>query len=193
MMLVMTTIVQAQWRVGKDSASRWTAFGRAVVTGTGEAVLFSAIDQWRDEPSEWSQDWNGYGKRLASNEAGFLIQEGITEGLAAAMRRPIFYEKCKCTGPTARVGWAIRTAVTDPMPNGSTPLAVPRIAGAYVGSFAQATWRPGSGGNRVGNALWRGTSSLALGALNTMVHVFWWLGGVGCGGLPAPLRRETRH
>ncbi len=174
MMLVAATSVHAQWRVGKDSASRWTAFGRAVVTGTGEAVLFSGIDQWRDEPSEWAQDWNGYGKRFASNEGGFLIQEGVTEGLAAAMRRPIFYEKCRCKGTSSRIGWAVKTAVTDPMPDGKTPLAIPRIVGAYTGSFAQATWRPGTGGNRASQALIGGTESIALGALINVFHEFWW-------------------
>lgn len=173
LMLMAAATAQGQWRVGKDSASRWTAFGRAVATGTGEAVLFSGIDQWRHEPSEWSQDWNGYGKRFASNEGGFLIQEGLTEGLAAALRRPIFYEKCKCKGTSSRVGWAMKTAFLDPMSDGSTPLAIPRITGAFVGSFAQATWRPGSSGSRVGNAVMRGTSSLALGALLNVVHEFW--------------------
>lgn len=174
LLLFTATTVQAQWRVGRDSATRWTAFGRAVVTGTAEAVFFSGIDQWRDQPSEWSRDWNGYGKRFASNEGGFLIQEGVTEGVAAAMRRPLFYEKCKCTGRSARIGWALKTGVLDPMSDGTTPLAIPRITGAYVGSFAQATWRPGSGGNRVGDAFMRGTSSLALGAVMNVIHEFWW-------------------
>jgi hypothetical protein len=70
-----------------------------------------------------------------------------------------------------RIASALRNAVTDPMPNGSHPLAVPRIVGAYAGSFAQASWRP-SNGNRAQTALLNGTSSLALGALINLYHEF---------------------
>ena len=54
-------------------------------------------------------------------------------------------------------------SVTDPMPNGRHPIAVPRIVGAYAGSFAQASWRPDDG-NRVSTALVNGTVSLLIGA-----------------------------
>jgi hypothetical protein len=59
----------------------------------------------------------------------------------------------------------------DQMPDGSQRIAVPRIAGAYVGSFAQASWRP-SNSNRAQVALGRGTTSLALGALVNMYYEF---------------------
>jgi hypothetical protein len=59
--------------------------------------------------------------------------------------------------------WALLGAVTDPMPNGTHPIAVPRIVGDYVGSFAQAAWLPASS-NRVRAGLVNGTTSLAIGA-----------------------------
>jgi hypothetical protein len=49
------------------------------------------------------------------------------------------------------------------MPNGKHPLAVPRIVGAYAGSFAQASWRP-SASNRARTAVVNGTVSLLIGA-----------------------------
>lgn len=153
-----------QWRVGSDSATRWTRFGRDVAYGTAEGLAFAGVDQIRKEPPQWGTGWNGYGKRAASNVGEFLIQEGVTEGLAAAMHRPIGYKHCTCHDVASRIGWAVKTAFTDPLPNGRTPLAVPRIVGAYAGSFAQASWRPDVG-NRTQVALVNGTTSLAIGAL----------------------------
>ena len=61
-------------------------------------------------------------------------------------------------------GYRRRAAsVTDPMPNGSHPVAVPRIAGAYAGSFAQASWRPATS-DRTRTAVINGTVSLLIGA-----------------------------
>jgi hypothetical protein len=68
------------------------------------------------------------------------------------------------------------------MPNGNHPLAVPRIAGAYAGSFAQVAWRPNTG-NSAWLGLTRGTSSLAIGALINLYHEFApppWPGGNRC-------------
>lgn len=167
--LLAATSAEAQWRVGSDSASRWTRLGRDMAYGTVEALAFSAGDQLQNRPAEWGKGWRGYGRRFASNEGEFVIQEGVTEGLAAAMRRPLGYQHCGCRGTMDRIGWALKAAVTDPMPDGSHPLAIPRIAGAYAGSFAQASWRPGSG-NRVQTALWNGTTSLGIGALINLYY-----------------------
>ena len=136
-----------------------------------EGLAYSGIDQARENPPEWGTGWPGFERRAASNIGEFLIQESVTEGLAAVMRRPLYYHRCRCRSTVSRIGSALRGAVTDPMPNGSHALAVPRIVGAYIGSFAQASWRP-STGNRTRTALVNGTSSLALGALINLYHEF---------------------
>src|SRR5205085_10416602 len=101
----------------------------------------------------------------------FYIQEVVTEGLAAAMNRPLDYVACKCGGRTDRVLWAMRRTLSDQLPNGHHALAVPRIVGAYVGSFAQAEWRPNEG-NRLRIALVNGTTSLAIGGVINIYHEF---------------------
>ncbi|HEY4305014.1 MAG TPA: hypothetical protein VGM82_11135 [Gemmatimonadaceae bacterium] len=168
---LVATSAHAQWRVGNDSASRWTHYGRSIVYGTALGFGYAGIDQWRKEPPEWGDGWDGYKKRAASNIGEFVIQESVTEGLAAAMHRPVDYQHCHCGSTMKRIGWAIRGAVTDPMPNGSHPLAVPRIVGAYAGSFAQASWRP-SDSDRTTVAIVNGTTSIALGALINLFYEF---------------------
>ena len=154
---------RAQVRVGRDSSTRLNRFGRDLIYGTGVGLAFAGIDQERNEPPQWGKGWDGYRKRAASNVAEFVIQEGTTEALAAAMHRPLDYERCPCRGAGNRVRWALWGSVTDPMPNGRHPVAVPRIVGAYAGSFAQASWRPDNS-DRVRTALVNGTVSLLIGA-----------------------------
>src|SRR4051812_38955655 len=161
----------AQVRVGTDSATRLQRFGRDALYGTAEGLGFAAFYQMRDQPDEWSRDWNGYGKRAASNVGEFLIQEGVTEGMAAVMKRPLDYTRCRCRGTFDRAAWALKGAVTDRLPDGSHPLAVPRILGAYTGAFAQAAWSPSSG-DRARVIVVNGTTSLAIGALINLFHEF---------------------
>ena len=163
--------VSAQARVARDSMTRLEHFVHDAEYGIVEGLAYSGVDQMRQVPPEWGTGWSGYEKRAASNVGEFLIQESVSEGLAAVMDRPLGYHRCECLSVGGRVGSALRNAVTDPMPNGSHPLAVPRIVGAYAGSFAQASWRPGNG-NRTQTALLNGTSSLALGVLINLYHEF---------------------
>ena len=58
------------------------------------------------------------------------------------------------------------------MPDGSHPLAIPRIVGAYAGSFAQAAWRPSNGEDRTRTALINGSMSLVIGAGINLWHEF---------------------
>lgn len=160
----------AQARVQRDSSWRLQRFVHDAGYGIVEGLAYSGLDQVRNTPAEWGNGWPGYGRRAASNVGEFLIQESVTEGLAAVMHRPLDYHRCRCRSMGARVASALRGATTDQQTNGSHPLAIPRITGAYAGSFAQASWRPNA--NRTQTALLNGTSSLALGVLINLYHEF---------------------
>lgn len=153
----------AQVRVGRDSSTRLNRFGRDLVYGAGMGLAYAEVDQMRNEPPQWGKGWDGYRKRAASNIGEFVIQEGVTEGLAAALHRPLDYQPCPCHGFDDRMAWALRQSLTDAMPHDQHPLAIPRIVGAYVGSFAQASWRPATS-SRARVALLNGTVSLLIGA-----------------------------
>jgi len=170
----------AQVRVGADSARRLDRFGRDIAYGTVEGLAYAGLDQLRDQPVEWDSSWRGYGKRAASNLGEFYIQEGVTEGLAAVMNRPLDYQPCQCRNTGERVWWALRGALFDRTDHGHEALAIPRIAGAYVGSFAQASWRP-SDSDRTRVALLNSTTSLAFGAVINLYHEFApWSSGNRC-------------
>jgi hypothetical protein len=169
--IALTPAAADAQRVGRDSATRLTRFGRAVAYGAAMSFIYSGVNQINNQPAEWGKGWNGYGKRYASNLGEFVIQEGVTEGMAAIMKRPLDYTRCHCTGTGRRVGYALAGAVTDQMPNGNHPVAIPRIVGAYAGAYAQSTWWPGSR-SRANQTLLNGTSSLAIGGLINLYHEF---------------------
>lgn len=161
----------------RDSTSRLSHFGQAVLYGTVTGVAFASVDQWQNDPPQWGKSWSGFGKRAASNLGEFYIQEGVTEGLAAVMHRPLKYPRCACRSVGNRVWWAVAASVTDQLPNGRRTIAVPRIVGAYTGSFAQAAWRPSGDHSRVSTALINGTTSLGIGALINLYYEFLRPGG----------------
>jgi len=158
-------------RVGRDSATRLTRFGRAVGYGAIMGVAYAGVNQINDQPTEWGRNWNGFGKRVASNLGEFLIQESVTDGVAAIMKRPLDYTPCRCRGTADRIGYALGGAVTDQMPRGKHPIAIPRILGAYAGAYAQSTWRPDSR-SRLEQTLLNGTTSIAVAGLINLCHEF---------------------
>lgn len=168
----LASTAAAQSRVGVDSATRLNRFARDAIYGTAEGLAYAGVDQLRKDPVEWGVGWPGYEKRAASNLGEFYIQEVTTDGLAAIMNHPLDYKRCTCKVFADRVGNALRGAVFDKMADGSQQLAIPRIAGAYVGSFAQATWRPATSTGRTRTAIINGTTSFAIGALINLYHEF---------------------
>jgi len=161
---------RAQARIGNHT--RLERFGIDLGYGALMGLAFAGIDQARNDPPEWGRGGEGYGRRAASNVGEFVIQEGVTEGLAAIMNRPLDYKRCKCQNTGARIRHAFLGAVTDEMPDGSHRFAVPRVTGAYVGSFAQAAWRPNGGRNWAQVGLGRGTASIAVGGFINLFHEF---------------------
>jgi hypothetical protein len=155
-------VLSAQSRVGHDSSTRTRRYLRDLAYGTALGFGWAGVDQWSNNPREWGKGWRGYGKRVASDVGEFVIQETVTDVLAAAMNRPLDYRLCHCAPMSRKVGWALRAAVTDPMPNGSNPIAIPRIVGAYSGALAQASWRPATS-SRARTVLVNGTVSLLIG------------------------------
>lgn len=170
--LLLPDPASAQWRVGKDSATRWTRFGRDLAYGAIVGVGYATFDQAVNSPPQWGRGWPGYGKRVASNVGEFVIQESVTEGLAAVMKRPLDYQPCNCTETKQRVWSAVEQSFTDKMPDGSYQVAWPRIIGSYVGAAAQTTWRPSNGHNKFGQAALNGTTSLGLGVFINLFYEF---------------------
>jgi hypothetical protein len=159
----------AQRRVGSDSATYINRYYRDIAWGAALGLAWAGVDQLQEDPEEWGKGWRGYGKRAASSVGQMVIQESVTHLLANSLNRPLDYQRCRCRHVSRRIGWALQAAVTDPMPDDTHPIAIPRIVGAYAGSFAQASWMPHTT-DRLQTALVNGTVSLAIGGLMNIYY-----------------------
>lgn len=118
--LLSTTPLAAQARIGNHT--RLERFGIDLGYGVLVGLAFAAYDQARNDPPEWGKGGAGYARRAASNVGGFVIEDGVTEGLAAAMNRPLDYAHCKCQGVGPRTRHALLGSITDELPNGGRAL-----------------------------------------------------------------------
>ena len=75
--------------------------------------------------------------RIAASAAQHVAEISVRDGLAAVMHRSTdyHYQFCECKGFGPRVQHALIETFTDRRADGSRALSVPRIAGAYAGSF----------------------------------------------------------
>ena len=168
----MSTPAAAQSRVGRDSSTRIARYGHDLIYGTALGFVYAGVDQLRNDPIEWGKGWPGYERRVASDAGEFIVQETVTDILAGVMDRPLDYQRCRCHDTGGRAAWAVVSAVTDPTAGGGHVLAVPRIVGAFAGSFAQAAWRPATATNRAQVGLVNGATSLLIGAGINLYYEF---------------------
>jgi hypothetical protein len=105
---------------------------------------------------------DGLAGEMASKLGQHAVQVSVSHGLAAVMHRSTDYQPCECRGFAPRVAHALLETFTDRRADGSRALSVPRMAGAYAGSFARLAWEPD---RNVGDAAAGATLSLGFSAL----------------------------
>lgn len=120
------------------------------------------LDHLRRQPSVWNDDADGLARQIASRAGQAAVQVSVRHGLAALMHRSTDYQPCECRGFGPRVEHALLETLTDRRADGSRALSVPRIAGAYAGSFARLAWERdrGAGDTALGATLSLGFSAL---------------------------------
>ena len=111
---------------------------------------------------EKNPDVESVAGRMGSRVAQAAVQVSVRHGLAALMHRSTDYQPCGCSGFGPKVEHALLETFTDRRADGSRALSVPRLGGAYAGSFSRLAWehdRSASG------AALGATASLGLTAL----------------------------
>jgi hypothetical protein len=109
-------------------------------------------------------DGTSLGERIASRATQHATEVSVRHGLAAVMHRSTdyHYQFCDCHGFGPRVVHALVESFTDRRDDGSRAFSVPRVAGAYAGSFAGMAWEHdrSAGGVAAGATLSLGLSAL---------------------------------
>jgi hypothetical protein len=110
-----------------------------------KTTVFALRDQAHDSYPEWGDGFGGFGKRLGTRQAEFIVQNSVTslgDGLLGWEPR---YDRCRCGGFWPRTRHAIaRNFVTyDRTEKSLRPQLLPYL-GAFAGSVTATAWEPGN-------------------------------------------------
>jgi hypothetical protein len=157
---------------GQQRVKLWV---RATFTTYGiyaKTAFFSISDQIRNTPSEWGDGWAGYGKRVASRQGQFVIQNSLSalgNGIVGFEPR---YNRCKCDGFWPRTRHAVaRNFVTYDRSETKIRPQIPLYAAAFGAGAAAGAWHPNQD---VLNMGWHGALTQAgFGVLANFIGEFW--------------------
>ena len=157
----------AEWQPG----GRPREYVRSIIGAPAivDVGVGAGLDQLREEPVEWGDGWEGFGKRVASNAGRNMIEETVRHGLAAAFDRSVTYQRCACESVGGRTWHAFVETVTDRNREGERQVGFSRLAGFYAGAFSETLWRPEEEGTDV---LRVGTRGIVFGFLGNVWKEF---------------------
>jgi hypothetical protein len=134
-------------------------------------VFGAGISQLDDEPPEWRQGAEGYGRRVASGMGRSIIARTITFGFAAADGEDPRYTRSTDRGIMARTEHAV--VWTFVARTGDTRIpAFSRFAGYFGAGFIANAWYPESRSNTA-HALERSSTALASSVGFHVLKEFW--------------------
>lgn len=128
-----------------SSSERWQQFVHRNFTGVGGAVRMlksASFQQLLDKSPNWPRNGRGFGERLASNYAHNLIQDAITDGLAAALGEDTRYQRCECEGTWRRTRYALTMSFFTRNASDDKVFNYAKLAGIVASAMALAAWHP---------------------------------------------------
>ena len=125
---------------------RWKLYTRMTYTTWGIYIktgLFTMSDQIRNIPPEWGKTAGGFGKRLGTRQAQFVMQNSLTALGDAAVGWELRYDRCRCDGFWPRTWHATaRNFVTYASDERSLRPQIMPYAAAFGSAVASASWQP---------------------------------------------------
>ena len=108
----------------------------------GRTTALSLFEWGRGRPPDWSQDADGFGRRLAWSYGRLVTQQTIELGAGAALGEDTRYFRMG-EGSTVRRTWhALASTVIWHTPSGSPRPAWARLGGIYGGAMESMRWYP---------------------------------------------------
>jgi hypothetical protein len=127
------------------AGERFHAYGNDIIGPF--ALLFvtgrAGIAQWWDDPTEWSGDIGGYGRRVASTFGTNLVKKTLEYGLNEALHRDSRYYRCSCQGFMPRLAHVVKSTLAARNREGRYVFSAPVLAANYSAEIiATAAWYP---------------------------------------------------
>lgn len=124
------------------------------------ALTGAAINQWRDEPSEWGQGWDAYATRVGSAEGIAVSYNAIGATSDLLFHLDPRYRRMPNGRVKARIWNAISQEFVAYKDSGGRMINVSTLAGSYGAGFIANTWEPADH-SKASDAFVRGTLSIA--------------------------------
>lgn len=128
-----------------DAATRRKRFIKSLVGpwSLGRVVVRAGISTWRNSPEEWGDNWEGFGRRVASNFGKNVIKQTTKFGIDEALKTDSHFYRSKNKSVSARIGNALISPVTARDRNGKRVIGIANLAGTYGSSIiAREVWYP---------------------------------------------------
>ena len=137
----------------------------------GLTVFSAGISTATNSPEEWGGQWEGFGKRVASNFGRNMIRNTVVYGMDEALKVDSYFYRSEKRNFSSRVVNSLITPVTARNSKGKRVIGVPRLVGTYTSSFiATYSWYPDRYNYR--DALRSGTITLGTNAFYNLVREF---------------------
>lgn len=168
-------VKQTNSYVRPDAKTRFKRYADNTI-GIGALIgsAFGAgIGTAANEPEEWKGNWNGFGRRFASNMGRGAIRETAVYGLDEVLKLDSHFYRSEKRNVGSRVKNALISTVTARKTNGERTIGVSRLVGTYSASvIAAEAWYPKRFDYKDG--LKSGTISLGVNAAFNLFREFIW-------------------
>lgn len=131
--------------VRPDSKTRFKRYVNGMIgpVTLARAVGRAGISTWQNSPEEWGGQWEGFGKRMASDLGKNVIGRTTVYGLDEALKLDSHFYRSKKRDVGSRIRNALISPVTARNTRGKRVIGVPRIVGSYTSSIIAAeAWYP---------------------------------------------------
>jgi hypothetical protein len=126
---------------------------------------------WSNNPPEWGQGVDGYGKRVAADSARSWIRRGVESGGAYLVGQDPRYIPCPCKGPWKRMGHAFAQSFLAYDNDGDLAFGYARVGSRYASSMVEMSWYPERYGWKDG--MREATQSFVSAGLFNIAREFW--------------------
>jgi hypothetical protein len=150
----------------------WVVGGNTAPLALAVVAVDSAWGTVDNSPREWHRGLAGFSRRFADEEATGVISMSIESGLGSLWGEDPRYARLGGRRAWARMGYAVRTVVLAPRPDGHLAPAWARLAAAGAGNLIENTWLPPSGKTAQETA-WRVADGFAGRLLSNVWTEFW--------------------
>ena len=137
----------------------------------GKSIVSAGFSTAGNSPSEWGGQWDGFGKRFASNMGKNIIRGTTMYALEEAFKLDSRYVKSTKTDAASKIKNALTSPFIARTPSGKKVFGFPRVAGAMVSSVVAINlWYPDRFGWKDG--LRNGATSMGTTALFNLAKEF---------------------